>query len=186
MILAVVLVLLLLAGVFGLIRAGFRDGDVTGDTLVLDVEARSRPRGARATVSNPGREPVLVGLVLRRPGVRLRLDGGSYVKVRTAKISSELMPGRQATLGVVLPGEASSFVVPAPAGLGRKAELVAVVGQAGRLRTIHRMVRMSAPSQSTRWSSRLSASVNRRGTRASSPSSHSVTTTSSPGSGRHT
>lgn len=136
----------LLTGLLVLVPLGLRNGDEVGDTLVLDVEPDASPRGARATVSNPAPEPVLVGLGLRRPGLRLRLEAGAYVKVRTARISPELLAGRQAVLGVVLPRGASTFVVPAGPGLGRTAELVVVVGQSGRLRTIHRAVRLPAPA----------------------------------------
>jgi hypothetical protein len=150
MIVAAFLTVAVLAGVLALVRAGFRDGDELGDALVLGAAPSARPRGTRTTVSNPGAEPVLVGFTLGRPGIRLRLEIGGYVRVRTARIAPEVMASRQAVVGVVRPGESCTFVVPAGPGLGRRAELVAVIGQAGRLRTIHRMVRLPAPARRRR------------------------------------
>ena len=140
-----VVVVVLLVGVLLLIPLGFRAGDKSGDALLLGVEPCLRPRGTTVELTNPGPVPVLVGMSLRRPGLRLRLEGAAYVRLRTRKTTSDLLPGQQAILGVLRPGETGPFVVPAPPRLEGRAELVVVFGQAERLRSIHRSVRLPSP-----------------------------------------
>jgi hypothetical protein len=135
-----VVALLLLVGVIALIPLGLRVGDQPRDVLLLDVAPRIAPRGATVTVTNPGGIPVILGMSLRRAGPRLRLEGGTYVRVRTGRTTSDLRPDQQTQIAVVGPGETETFVVSAGGHVPRRAELVAVVGQAKRLRTIHRRV----------------------------------------------
>lgn len=150
---------LLLAGVILLIPRGFRAGDQPEDAVLLGVESLSAPRGAAVTMRNPGQAPVLVGMSLRRAGLRLRFEGPAYVRIRDGRTSSELLAGKQTCIGVLDAGETATFAVPAEAGTRRRAELVAVIGQTRRLRTIHRLVVMT---QVTR-----NASDNPSSTRAS-------------------
>jgi len=131
---------LLLAGVVLLVPLGLRTGDRSGDALLLDVQPAPADRSALVTLTNPGRLPVLVGMSLRRPGLRLRFEGPGYVRVRNGQTSSDLLAGRQSCIEVLEPGETATFAVPAEAGTRRRAELVVVIGQACRLRTIHRLV----------------------------------------------
>jgi hypothetical protein len=131
---------LLLAGVILLIPFGLRAGDQLDDALVLDVEPLARSRGAVATVTNPGDAPVLLGLSLRRAGLRQRLDGPAYVRIRSGRTSTDLLAGTQACIGVVEAGETATFALAADPGVRRRAELVAVIGQPRRLRTVHRLV----------------------------------------------
>jgi hypothetical protein len=77
---------------------------------------------------------------LRRAGPRLRLEGRAYVRIRSGSTASELLAGRQSSIGVIDAGETRTFVVPAEAPIRRRAELVAVIGQRERLRTLHRLV----------------------------------------------
>jgi hypothetical protein len=135
-----VLAVLLLAGVIRLIPLGLRAGDRGGDALLLKVEPRIGPRGATVTVLNRGGRSVMLGMSLRRAGPRLRLEGGSYVRVRTGSTSAELRAGRQTGIAALDAGETETFVVPASAQVSRRAELVLVVGQSERLRTIHRLI----------------------------------------------
>jgi len=135
-----VLAVLFLVGVIALIPLGLRAGDRAGDALLLDVQPRGVPRGATVTVTNPGQDSVMLGMSLRRAGPRLRLDGGSYIRVRTGSTSSDLQAGCQTGIAVLEAGETDTFVVPAGAKLPQRAELVLVVGQPERLRTIHRLV----------------------------------------------
>jgi hypothetical protein len=137
-----VIVVVLLVGVLLLIPLGFREGDKPGDALPLAVEPCLRPRGATVEVINPGPVPVLVGLSLRRPRLRLRLEGGTYASLRTRRTTPDLLPGQQTVVGVVRPGDTESFIVPAADSLSVRAELVLVLGQANRLRSIHRSVRL--------------------------------------------
>ena len=127
-----------LVGLIALIHLGMRAGDRPGDALLLDVAPRITPRGARITVTNPGGAPIICGMSLRQPRARLHLEGGSYVRIRTGRTDSDLLPDRQAQIGALAGGETRTFVVPAGARLGRGAELVVVIGQSDRLRTIHR------------------------------------------------
>jgi hypothetical protein len=131
---------LLLVGVFALIPLGLRAGDRPGDVLLLDVEPRGVPRGARVTMTNPGQSPVIFGVSLRRAGPRVRLEAGSYVRHGAGSTARELLADAKAQLGVLEAGRTGTVVVPAAARVGRRAELVAVIGQPGRLRTIHRVV----------------------------------------------
>jgi hypothetical protein len=144
------LVLLVLAGVVALIPLGLRAGDRPPDVLLLDVEPRIAPRGATVTVTNPGASPILLGLSLRRAGPRLRVEGGTYVRVRTGSTNAEVRAEHQTSVVVLDGGETETFVVPAGVRVPRRAELVAVVGQPERLRTIHRLVVLADPSGADR------------------------------------
>lgn len=157
---------LVLAGVILLIPLGLRAGDRRDDALLLDVEPLAEPRGASVTVSNPGEVPVLLGLSLRRAGLRLRLEGPSYVRVRNGRITPDLRVGTQSAIGIVDAGETATFAVPAEPGIRRRAELVVVIGQPRRLRTLHRLVALSqeagcneAAMASSRAAGMLSVSV---------------------------
>jgi len=129
-----------LAGGIALIPLGLRTGDEPGEVLLIHVAALGAPRGASVTVTNPGQAPVIVGMSLRRAGPRLRLEGPAYVRIRSGSTASELLAGHQASIGVIEAGETRTFVVPAEAPIRRRAELVAVIGQRERLRTLHRLV----------------------------------------------
>lgn len=139
-------VLISLAGLLWLAVVGVREGDGLDDALLVAVEPHPVPRGVRATIANPGALPVIVGLSLRRPGLRLRLEGGVYVRIASGGTTGELLPSHQTVMGALAPGQSATFVVPADPGLRRSAELAAVVGQRTRLRTIHRLVPLPAPA----------------------------------------
>ena len=135
-----------LAGVIALIVLGLRAGDQPGEALLLDVAPLTAPRGALVTVRNPGKVPVIVAMSLRRAGPRLRLDGPAYARTRSGSTASELLAGRQTAVGLLDAGETQTFVVPAEAPIPRRAELVAVIGQRDRLRTLHRLVVLAEAS----------------------------------------
>ena len=135
-----VLSLLALIGVILLIPLGLRAGDRAGDALLLDVRARFAPRGATVTVTNPEGTAVLVGISLRRPGLRLHLEAGSYVNIMTGRTTSDLRADQQTQIVILAAGETQTVVVPAGPRVRRRAELVAVVGQSERLRSIHRLL----------------------------------------------
>lgn len=135
-----VLAVLFLVGTIMLIPLGLRAGDGSDDALLVNVEPRITPGGATVTVTNPGRDSVMLGLSLRRAGLRLRLEGRSYVRVRTGSMSSDLRAGQQTGIAVLDAGETETFVVPAGSLVARRAELVVVAGQPDRLGTIHRLV----------------------------------------------
>jgi hypothetical protein len=137
---------LTLAGVIALIPLGLRAGDQPGEALLVDVAALSAPRGASVTVRNPGQAPVVVGMSLRRAGPRLRLEGPAYVRIRNGSTDSKLLAGHQASIGVLEAGETQTFVVPAEVPIRRRAELVVVIGQRERLRTLHRLIVLAEAS----------------------------------------
>lgn len=147
MLISVTGLLLILFGVAALVPLGLRAGDRRGDALLLHVEPRTAPRGASVTVTNPGRSPVILGMSLRRAGARLRLAGPSYVRIRTGSTTSELLADKHAWVGVLDADETRTFVVPADAQVRQRAELVAVIGQRRRLRTIHRLVELAPASR---------------------------------------
>jgi hypothetical protein len=143
---SVTALLIVLGAVAGLIPLGLRAGDQPGDALLLAVEPRMAPRGASVTVTNPGRAPVILGMSLRRAGARLRVAGPSYVRIRTGSTRPELLADQHAWLGVLGADETRTLVVRADAQVRERGELVAVIGQQGRLRTIHRLVVLGSPS----------------------------------------
>ena len=145
MILSSVIALLLLGGVITLIPLGLRAGDRPGDLVLLDAEPSTAPRGAMVTLTNPGATPVILGMSLRRAGPRLRLESGSYVRVMTGRTTAELRAQQHTSVAVLEGGETQTVVVPAGARVRRRAELVLVVGERDRLRTIHRLVVLPLP-----------------------------------------
>jgi hypothetical protein len=118
------------------IRAGDRPGDVTVTARMGRVE---HPEGCWrvvvATVRNPGPEPVLVGLSVRGTVLPSWLGSGLTVAVPRRTTRRRLRPGRQAVLGVTGPGATGQWQVPVATRLPR-CRLVAVAGQAGRLRVL--------------------------------------------------
>src|SRR5690348_11231381 len=140
MLIALAVSALLLVGVATLIPLGLRAGDRPDEARLLAVSALAAPRGASVTVTNPGGVPVIVGMSLRRAGPRLRLNGPAYVRIRNGGTAPELLAGSQASNGGLPAGETQTFVVSADAQIRRRAELVAVIGQQERLRTLHRLV----------------------------------------------
>jgi hypothetical protein len=146
LVIALVISALALAGVIALIPLGLRTGDEPGEVLLIQVAALGAPRGASVTLMNRGQAPVIVGMSLRRAGPRLRLEGPAYVRIRSGSTASELLAGHQASVGVIDAGETRTFVVPAEAPIRRRAELVAVIGQRARLRTLHRLVMLGPTS----------------------------------------
>lgn len=143
MVIACVALGLLVAGVLGLVVVGFRAGEQPGDALMDAVAPSRSPRGVELSITNRGHIPVIAALSLRRPGIRLRLEGGAYAVLRTRGTAAGLLPTRQSVIAVIPAGERERLLVPDERGLGATAELVAVIGQPGRLRTLHRLVRLS-------------------------------------------
>jgi hypothetical protein len=141
-----VLTVVLLVGVVALLPLGLRAGDRMDDAELVGVEPLVDARGVKVVVSNPSELPVLVGIKFRRCGIRLRLEGDSYVRIRTQRTSSDLLPRHMDVVGVIAAGETASFSACAERRLGRRAELVTVVGQDRRLRAIHRRVSLSRPA----------------------------------------
>lgn len=136
----------LLVVMLGLVALGFREGDEAGDACLLRVVASRGARAVSVEVCNPRPEPVLVGMSLRRVGWRMRLEGGTYSRLATRKTTPDLLPARQHVVGVVGASESGTFIVgAADTGLARRAELVVVVGQTGRLRALHRLVTVCGP-----------------------------------------
>ena len=132
----------MLAGALMLALVGLRAGDRRDDARLVSLTPEPGLPAIHVSVTNPGDAPVLVGLSLRRPGLRLRLEGGHYVKVRPVRASPDGLAASQTTLGVLEPRATGTFLVPGPTLAGARAELVAFLGQPGRLREIHRGLRL--------------------------------------------
>ena len=113
MVIALAISSLALAALIALVPLGLRAGDQPGEALLIAVAPLSPARGASITISNPGLAPVIVGISLRRAGLRLRLEGPAYARIRNGSTASELLAGHQALIGVIDAGETQTFVVPA-------------------------------------------------------------------------
>jgi hypothetical protein len=143
----------LVAGVAGVVAflAGVRSGDRLGDATVevgrrgggeLVLAGGEEWPAVTAIVRNPGSAGVLIGLSVRRCGVRLRLEGGVRVGVPRRTNRRGLLAGRHSIIGVVAGGEDAVWAVPFPLDV-RSLKLVAVIGQAGRLRVIEQRIRFA-------------------------------------------
>jgi hypothetical protein len=130
----------LCAAVLSLIPLGLRAGDRHDEARLDEVAPETFPRGVRVTIDNPGHVPVLAGVSLRRPRLRLRLEGGSYVSIRSGRVTPDVLATGHVAVGVIPAGDRETLWVPADPGLGRWGELVVIVGQSQRLRAIHRLV----------------------------------------------
>lgn len=128
-----------------LIPLGLRNGDGPRDVRVLAIDAVGGRRGASVTLTNPDRVPVIVGMSLRPAGLRLRLEGDAYVRIRTRSTAPDVLPRRQTAIAVLSPGATATFLVAADADVPQRAELVVRIGQRQRLRVIHRLVQLPPP-----------------------------------------
>lgn len=144
--------LVLVGGALGLISFGLQTGDRPGDVTVIGVS--EQPGAVLVGLSNPGQLPVLVGLSLRRPGLRLRLEAGTYVS--RCRSSAQPLPP---VVGVLAARETGRFALSASLRWGERAELQVVVGQEGRLRTIHRELRLADGGQASRRRRRNAATT---------------------------
>src|SRR5579872_4480339 len=96
-----------LAVVYGLAAAGFRNGDRPGDALV------SAGPAATVVVRNPAGTPVLVGL-RARPARRAAWPGSPHdVTVPRWTLRGKFDPARYQCVAVVPAGGAAEFPVPA-------------------------------------------------------------------------
>jgi hypothetical protein len=68
------------------------------------------------------------------------------VRVRTGSTKSDLLAEKHAWVGVLDADETRTFVVPAEAHVRKRAELVAVIRQRRRLRSLHRLVVLAPAS----------------------------------------
>lgn len=145
--LTVVLLLILpLALTLGLgatfLHVGLRNGDRPGEAVVSEVEPDLRGRGVWITVQNPGHQSVLLGGLVRRARLRLRCEAGSFVTVPRRTSRHGLLATRYPAVCAVAPGGTETILVTASEPTGRRAELVLAIGEAGRLRVVHRAVRL--------------------------------------------
>jgi hypothetical protein len=145
---AVLLCLALTACVLGaggaLVAAGSRAGDRPGDSLVTAVSADATGRFLRFSVHNPADGAVLVGASVRRPTVRLRLEAGAYVGVPRRTDDRAFLAGRYAHVCALDAHATESLSLALDPQAPRRAELVVAIGQADRLRLIHRVLDLPA------------------------------------------
>lgn len=130
---------LVLAGGWGLLTAGLRVGDRVGDTTLTAVEADAAGDGLWFTVHNGGHQAVLLGASVRRRTVRLWLEGGSFTSVPRRTAQPSLLAGEHALVRAIGAG-ATETVRVGLSNAGRRAELIVTIGEADRLRVLHRAV----------------------------------------------
>jgi hypothetical protein len=123
-----------------LLYAGSRAGDGPSDAALSDVAATPADAAVSFTVTNRGSHPVLIGASVRRRSLRLRVEAGHFVTVPGRTWRSKLLAGCHSVVCVVDAGEADTVLVPVAPGIPRHAELVVAVGEADRLRVVHRAV----------------------------------------------
>jgi hypothetical protein len=135
-----------------LLYAGSRAGDRPDDAALSDVRAEPGGAAIRFTVTNRGSHAVLIGASLRRRSLRLRCEAGLFVTVPRRTSRGQLLASLHTVVCVVDAGEAATVLVPVPLDIPRLAELVVAVGEADRLRVVHRAIdrgsqRPSAPPE---------------------------------------
>lgn len=128
-----------------LVHVGQRNGDRPGEAVVSGVEPDLRGRGVWITVQNPGQQSVLLGGLVRRARLRLRCEAGSFVTAPRRSTRHGLLASRYPAVCAVAPGGTETLLVTASEPTGRRAELVLTIGEAGRLRVVHRAVRLPGP-----------------------------------------
>ena len=132
-----------LVALVGLGIWGFRAADRPEDVKLIGLELDRCPPSLLATLSNPSGVAVLVGLSVRRCGIRLWLEGGGFVSLPRRTTRRRLLAARQASVAVAAAGETVTLIVPMPARWRRSVQLVAAIGQQDRLRVIHRRVALA-------------------------------------------
>lgn len=148
LLLSLVMVVAVLAAGAALLAAGVRTGDRFGEASVSGIGFDPLEGAVRFTVHNPGDQSVLIGASVRRRSLRLRLEGGYLVRVPRVTTSDGFLAGRHSVIRAVPPGEREAVLVPLRAGIGRRSELVVVIGERERLRVIHRSVDTPGPYRS--------------------------------------
>lgn len=119
---------------------GFRGGDHPGDAMLELGEPDGHRAVVKASVVNPSKVPVLVGLSVRGRDIRSWIDGGYSIALPRRKGKRALLSSRHSVVGIVAPGETGSWLVPLPWAETRSLKLVAAIGQADRLRVTHRLL----------------------------------------------
>jgi hypothetical protein len=123
-----------------LLYAGSRAGDRPDDAALSDVRAAASGTGISFKLTNRGSQAVLIGASVRRRSLRLHCEAGHFVSVPARTWRSKLLAGRHAVVCVVDAGDADTVLIPVAPGIPRHAELVVAVGEADRLRVVHRAV----------------------------------------------
>lgn len=127
---------------WGLLHAGLRAGDQVGDTTATAVEPDGSGQGVWVTLHNPGRRAVLLGASVRRRSLRLRWEAGYFVSLPRRTAREKLLAGQQAVVFAIGAGETQTMFVPLAAPTPQRAELVLAIGEAHRLRVVHRAVEL--------------------------------------------
>jgi hypothetical protein len=141
--LAIIIGLLVFAGLVGLALTGFRNGDREEDALVSAVLRPAGQPGERrpvvvATVRNPARSPMLAGLRVRRAWRPAWLAGSMDSGVPRWTARRKFRPVGYPTVGVVSAGGTAELALPVTADARRYLLTVAVGEGDGRLR-VHRL-----------------------------------------------
>jgi hypothetical protein len=160
---------------WGLYTAGLRVGDRVGDTTLTAIEPEADGRGIWLTVHNPGHQAVLLGASVRRRSLRLWCEAGCFVSVPRCTLREKLLAGQHALVCAIDAGATQTVRVPLSAATRRRVELVVAIGEAARLRVVHRAVELPGPSR---------APKPRLGHETQAPSGGGTRTPCSPASAR--
>lgn len=128
-----------LAALYRLAAAGFRNGDRPGDARVTArLTAGDQPQETRpviaVTVHNQSGTPVLAALRARRALLPGWLAGTHSVAVPRLTVGRRFRPGRYPTVGVVPAGGTAVLALPVPVRARRYLLSVALGQEGGRLR----------------------------------------------------
>ena len=145
--LCLALMAVILAAGWGLLSAGLRAGDRPGEIGLAAVVPAPDGTTVCFAAHNPGGQAVLIGASVRRRGWRLRCEGGRFVSVPRRTSRGNLAARRHMVICAIAAGETQTVIVPVPEWMPRRAELVIAVGEADRLRIIHRAIGLQRPAR---------------------------------------
>jgi hypothetical protein len=132
---------------WGLYTAGLRVGDRVGDTTLTAIEPEDDGRGIWLTMHNPGHQAVLLGASVRPRSLRLWCEAGWFVSVPRRTRREKLLAGQHAVVCAIDAGATQTVRVPLSGATRRRVEVVVAIGEATRLRVVHRAVELPDPSR---------------------------------------
>jgi hypothetical protein len=136
LLLSLALAAMVCVGGLGLLSAGLRAGDRSGETLLSNIEVDLRANLVSFTIQNAGQEAVLIGATVRRGTLRALIEGGRFVQVPRRTSHTAFFAGRYDVVGAVAAGSTQSVTVAVPTDTRRRGELLVAVGERARLRII--------------------------------------------------
>lgn len=143
--LGLALMAVVVAAGWGLLSAGLRAGDSPGDIVLAAVAPDADGTTICFTAHNPGRQAVLVGVSVRRRSLRLWCEGGRFVSVPRRTARGNLLAGSHTAICAIAAGETQAVLVPVSEQVPGRAALVVAIGEADRLRVVHRAIELPCP-----------------------------------------